>query len=240
MAAAPGILYLIPTPLGFSPLSGILPNHVQTLIQSLQVFIVEHPKTARAFLKQAGHNVPLAELTLLTLNEHTASETLGTLLAPLLAGHNVGLLSEAGAPAVADPGAALVKLAHNNGIVVRPQVGPSAILLALMASGLNGQNFCFQGYLPSEKKARIKKLDELERASYTQTQIFIETPYRNQHLLQDIVDVCKKTTRLCIATEITLASESVRTQTIAAWRTKLPNILDRPTVFLLQGTDGST
>lgn len=234
MAPAPGTLYLIPTPLGLSPLSGIMPQHVQTLIQSLHIFIVEHPKTARAFLKQTGHALPLNQLTLLTLNEHTDAANLAALLAPLLAGHNAGLLSEAGAPAVADPGAALIKLAHDNGIVVRPQVGPSAILLALMASGLNGQHFCFHGYLPSEKNARIKKLEELERASGQQTQIFIEAPYRNQHLLKDIVDVCKKTTHLCLATEITLVSESVRTQTIDAWRAGLPNIEDRPTVFLLQ------
>lgn len=230
-----GVLHLIPSPLGEGNLDTVIPSEVQTLVQRLSTFIVERPKTTRAFLKQIGHPLPLADLEILTLDEHTGEHELPHLLVPLQAGKDVGLLSEAGAPAVADPGANLVRLAHKTGIAVQAHVGPSAILLALMASGLHGQRFCFYGYLPSEKSARVQALNNIERESREkkQTQIFIETPYRSQHLLLDILATCNKDALLCLAVNLTTAQEFVRTQTLKAWQRELPDITDRPTTFLL-------
>jgi 16S rRNA (cytidine1402-2'-O)-methyltransferase len=231
----PGTLYLIPTTLGESSLDVVLPEHVKHIAATLRTFIVEHPKTARHFLKLLGTEIPLQELRMLTLNEHTPPAQLTELLQPLLAGENVGLMSEAGCPAVADPGADLVRLAHQSGIKVVPLVGPSSILLALMASGLGGQRFTFHGYLPAESGARIQRLKELEAESRSkqQTQIFIETPYRNQQLLQAILETCGKNTRLCLATDITLADESIVTRTVAQWRGLQVDINKKPTVFLI-------
>ena len=178
-----GSLYLIPVPLGEGgDLNAVIPEQARRLAATLRTFVVEHPKTARQFLKQTGTAIPLQEIRMLTLDEHTRPEDLEALLQPLLAGEDVGLLSEAGCPAVADPGANLVRLAHSRNIRVMPLVGPSSILLALMASGLNGQSFAFLGYLPAEKTERVKRIAEIEQTSQRldQTQIFIETPYRNQ------------------------------------------------------------
>ena len=233
-----GTLYLIPSPLGESGLACIVPDEVKQLAAQLDTFIVEHPKTARHFLKQIGTLTPLQQLHISVLDEHTQDAQLMTLLQPLLNGKDVGLLSEAGCPGVADPGANLVRLAHAQGIRVAPLVGPSSILLALMASGLNGQRFTFHGYLPIAKDERKKKLVELEQESQArdQTQIFIETPYRNLSLLDAILAACKPDTLLCIATDITLSSEVILTRPLALWRNELPDINKKPTVFLLHCT----
>lgn len=230
-----GTLYLIPTSLGDSDLGWILPTEVRRLIFSLDTFVVEHPKTARQFLKQVGTQKPLQELTLLTLDEHTQPDELSALLAPLLLGKNIGLMSEAGCPAVADPGSNLVRLAHAKGVHVAPLVGPSSILLALMGSGLNGQRFAFHGYLPAEKEARIKAIKLLEKESRekNQTQVFIETPYRNQPLFQDMVATCSEKTWLCVASELTSTTEHIETKHIADWRKITPDINKKPAIFLI-------
>lgn len=200
-------------------------------------FVVEAEKTARAHLKHLGITTPIRELNLQTLNEHTDLKTLPELLKPLQEGRSMGILSEAGCPAVADPGANLVALAHRHDYEVRPLVGPSSLLLALMASGANGQNFAFKGYLPSEKSERIAALKSLEQRSRQQneTQIFIETPYRNDALLADALETLYPETRLCTATDLTLPTQEIISQTVAAWRKMktLPNLKKRPTIFVL-------
>lgn len=230
-----GTLYLIPSPLGECALDTILPEAVRAIAARLDTFVVEHPKTARAFLKQIGTHTPLQQLDLLVLDEHTPETELAALLAPLLAGKDVGLISEAGCPAVADPGANLVRLAHRHKIHVVPLSGPSSILLSLMASGLSGQHFAFHGYLPVDKVERKKKLQELEQvsASRIETEIFIETPYRNRQMLEAIAETCGDTTALCVAVDVTLATEWIHTKTVAEWKKQLPEIDKRPAVFLL-------
>jgi 16S rRNA (cytidine1402-2'-O)-methyltransferase len=234
-----GTLYLIPTPLGADDIAWTTPAAVRQCAAGLGHYIVEHPKTARQFLKQIGCILPLQEIRMQVLNEHTPFNELEGLLAPLLAGNDVGLLSEAGCPAVADPGAGLVRLAHQRNLRVVPLVGPSSILLALMASGLNGQRFVFRGYLPAERSKRVSKIVELERDSIArdQTQIFIETPYRNQKLLESLVFTCHDDTVLCIACNLTLASEYISTRTVREWRHSLPELNDKPAIFLLQGNE---
>jgi 16S rRNA (cytidine1402-2'-O)-methyltransferase len=231
-----GTLYLIPVPLGPSaPQDSLTPGALAT-IRPLSHFIVEQAKTARAFLKAAGTDKPLQELELKELNEHTKSDALNDLLAPLRAGLDVGLLSEAGCPAVADPGANLVALAQQENIRVVPLIGPSSLLLALMASGLNGQRFAFQGYLPAKEAERTKALRDLESESRkrSQTQIFIETPYRNRAMFDAILTACQPGTRLTVATDLTQPGEAIRTQTILHWKKQTPpDIERRPTVFLL-------
>ena len=231
-----GTLYLIPVPLGPTAPQDSLPANVLATVRPLTYFVVEQAKTARAFLKAAGTDTPLQELQLEELNEHTKADALDRLLAPLRSGHDVGLLSEAGCPAVADPGANLVALAQQENIRVVPLIGPSSLLLALMASGLNGQRFAFLGYLPAKEAERTKALRDLESDSrkHKQTQLFIETPYRNKAMFEGILQTCSPTTRLTVATDLTLPSESVVTQTIAQWKKKTPPEIERrPTVFLL-------
>lgn len=232
---ATGTLYLIPTTLGESSLDLVLPAQVQHIAASLDRFVAENPKTTRQFLKQLGTVKPLQEIEIHTLDKHTPPEMLEALLQPAHAGADLGLVSEAGCPAVADPGAQLVRLAHEKGIRVVPLVGPSSILLALMASGMNGQAFAFHGYIPIQKEERVRRLLELQResAARNQTQIFIETPFRNQQLWEEIVQNCDADTDLCLATDLTLATEQVETRTIGAWRKKVPDIHKRPTIFLL-------
>ena len=229
-------LFLIPTPLGAPDTPCLLP-HEQAQIVGLTDFVVEAEKTARAHLKHLGVTTPIRELNLHTLNEHTDSQALPDLLAPLREGRDMGLLSEAGCPAVADPGANLVALAHQAGFEVKPLVGPSSILLALMASGANGQNFAFKGYLPAEKGARLMALKALEQHSRQQneTALFIETPYRNDALLADAVQHLHPATRLCVACDLTLPSQTIISQTIADWRklAALPDLKKRPTIFVL-------
>lgn len=231
-------LYLIPAPLGEGAPGGLIPESVRAVVAALSYFIVEHPRTARRFLKQVGTGTPLQELRLAVLDEHTRRDDFEALLSPVLAGQDAGLLSEAGCPAVADPGADLVRLAHVHGIRVVPLVGPSAILLALMASGLNGQRFAFHGYLPTDPKQRKKRITELEResAARDQTQIFIETPYRNAKLFASIVEACRDDTLLCVAADLTLPTQQVAMKRIKEWRCGPPDIEKRPAVFLLLGS----
>jgi 16S rRNA (cytidine1402-2'-O)-methyltransferase len=230
-----GKLYLVPVALGGEDPLAVLSDSALRVLPGLRHFIVENPRTARRFLKAARYPHSLSETDMQTLDEQTTAAQLPRLLKPLRDGRDCGLLSEAGCPAVADPGAALVRLAHGLGIRVVPLTGPSSLLLALMASGMNGQRFAFHGYLPIDREARRKKLLELERLSAQQdaTQIFIEAPYRNQALLQAVIETCNTETLLCLATDITLENENIRTQALAAWKKKPPDINRRPTVFLL-------
>lgn len=232
-----GVLYLIPVPLGQTTVAEVLPEPVQNCAKHLKHFIAENAKSARAFLKALPSDTPLQEIEIRELNEHTPQKALPELLAPLMAGIDVGLISEAGCPAVADPGAYLVALAHDEGIQVQPMIGPSSILLALMGSGLSGQNFAFHGYLPAKDDQRKNKLRELEKDSRQdhRTQIFIETPYRNRQMLETLLNTCTPSTRICVATDLTLSSESIMTRIPDEWRRHgIPDIDRRPTVFLLQ------
>ncbi len=231
-----GTLYFIPVTLGDDNLARALPPEVISIAQKLDTFVVENEKTARRFLSLMKTQKPVRELTLLTLNEHTEDKAIPALLAPLLAGKNVGMMSEAGCPGIADPGAKLAALAHQKGIRVAPLVGPSSILLSLMASGFNGQRFTFLGYLPADKAARVQRLKEIEKHSqkHHETQIFIETPYRNQHLLEDILASCHAETKLCIACNISLDDELIMSRSIKTWKqSPLPDLHKKPTVFLL-------
>jgi len=246
----PGTLYLIPNTLGpadvdqADPLAGIIPIEVQAITSRLDYFVAENAKTTRAFLKLIALKYPLAkplqQIDIAELNVNTAATALPALLEPLLAGRDAGLISEAGVPAVADPGANLVRLAHSKGVMVRPLVGPSSLLLAVMASGLNGQSFAFNGYLPVDPAQRAKRIKDLEERSRQdkQTQLFIETPYRNAPLLDTLVNSCRAETMICVATDLTLASEAVRTQTAGKWKRelkagKMPDFNKKPSVFLL-------
>ncbi len=230
-----GTLFLIPTTLGSSALAAVMPQEVQQRARTLDYFVAENPKTARAYLKQVGTSKPLQELHIATLDEHTPDAAIAGLAAPLHAGHDVGVMSEAGCPGIADPGAKLVLYAQRHAIRVVPLVGPSSILLALMASGLNGQRFVFHGYLPVADAAREKALRELEKQSrrLQQTQIFIETPYRNGKLMHSILGACAGTTLLCVAAEISLAGEDIRTMPVAQWKKQPPQLDRRPALFLL-------
>jgi 16S rRNA (cytidine1402-2'-O)-methyltransferase len=247
----PGTLYLIPNTLGATEaapraLSHVLPEQVQDIASKLDYFVAENAKTARAFLKLVAIDHPLAralqEIQIAELNVNTPAAALSALLAPLLDGRDAGLVSEAGVPAVADPGADLVRLAHQHGITVRPLVGPSSLLLAVMASGLNGQSFAFNGYLPTDAAQRSKRIQQLEQRSRSekQTQLLIETPYRNGAMLEALVASCQPGTLICVATDLSLASESVKTLTAAKWKTQLaankgPDFHKKPTVFLFLG-----
>ena len=231
-----GILYLIPTPLSYDGVTVTTAPSVSQLLARLEVFIVEKPKTARRFLGHFQLARPLAEMQWLVLDKLTPASAIDALVAPLLAGKDAGLLSEAGCPAIADPGALLVRAAHSKGIKVVPLVGPSSILLALMASGLNGQRFRFHGYLPVQTQPRQNALRALDESSLThdETQIFIETPYRNLQLYADLLAVCRASSQLCIATDLTAAAEQIELATIADWRRRPPpQIHRRPSIFLL-------
>lgn len=235
-----GTLYLIPCTLGDTPAQQVLPQHVIDIARKLKHFVVEQPKTARQFLSALKPEQPIQSLHFASLNEHTAPKELADLLAPLLAGNDVGIISEAGCPGIADPGADLVNLAHRNGIRVIPLVGPSSILLALMASGLNGQCFTFHGYLPIEEAERKKAITtlEAESAKRKQTQLFIETPYRNERMFSALLAHCRPQTLLCVATDITLPSELIQTRSIAQWKSQpMPHLSKRPSLFLLLGTN---
>ena len=232
----PGRLYLLPAALSEdSPAEAVVPATVLARVRALRHFVVEDAKTARRWLAACGHPGPMRELAMAELNEHTAPKDVPALLAPLQEGHDVGLLSEAGVPAVADPGAALVAAAHAARIPVVPLVGPSSLLLALMASGLEGQRFRFVGYLPADSAARRAALQELERQSarHRETQLFIETPYRNDALLKDVIESCKGTTRLAVAADLTGPAEWIRSAALAEWKSKPAAIGKRPAIFLL-------
>lgn len=231
-----GTLYLLPCTLGDTPAEQVLPQHVIDIARKLKHFVVEQPKTTRQFLSALKHEQPIQSLHFATLNEHTETRELADLLTPLLAGEDVGIVSEAGCPGIADPGAALVNLAHRKGIRVVPLVGPSSILLALMGSGLNGQCFAFHGYLPIAEADRNKTIAalEAESAKRKQTQLFIETPYRNEKLFGALITQCRPQTLLFVASDITLPSEQIQTRSIAQWKSQpAPQLNKRPSLFLL-------
>ena len=230
-----GKLYLIPVTLGDSPINQVIPEFNNQLINEIDIYIVENIKTARRFLKKAGLIKAIDDLTFHELNKRTHESEYPTFLKEIENGKNIGILSEAGCPGVADPGAEIVNIAHQKNIKVVPLIGPSSILLALMASGFNGQSFCFNGYLPKDQKERIRKLKDLERAlkSRNQTQLFIETPYRNNHVLEDILKNCFDSTKLCIAVDITLTTEQITTKTITDWKKTKIDLHKRPCLFLI-------
>lgn len=233
-----GTLYLIPCTLGDTPAAQVLPQHVIDIARKLCHYVVEQPKTARQFLSALKHEQTIQSLHFASLNEHTAASELSGLLAPLLAGQDLGIISEAGCPGVADPGAGLVALAHRQGIRVVPLVGPSSILLALMASGLNGQCFAFHGYLPIDEAERNKAITTLETESIkrNQTQLFIETPYRNERMFGALLAQCRPQTMLCIATDLTLPGEHIQTRSIAQWKSiPIQPFNKHPSLFLLLG-----
>lgn len=231
-----GVLWLLPVALGDIPWQNYLPAATREAACRLTHFVAESAKTARAELKRIGHPLPLRELAIEQLPAAPTPAEIETLLGPLLAGLDLGLMSEAGCPAVADPGALLVRRAHELGIAVKPLVGPSSLLLALMASGLDGQRFAFHGYLPAREPERSRRVAELESESarHGQTQIFIETPYRNRALFAALLRACRPKTRLCVATDLTQAGERIATRRISDWRgSEAPDLDKRPTVFLL-------
>jgi 16S rRNA (cytidine1402-2'-O)-methyltransferase len=230
-----GTLYMIPVTLGETAINKVIPELNNELINEIDIYIVENIKTARRFLKKAGIIKPIDELTFFELNKRTQVTNLPTFLKPISEGKNIGVLSEAGCPGIADPGADIVALAQQLKIKVIPLVGPSSILLALMASGFNGQSFCFNGYLPKDQKDRTRKIKDLEKLAKIkqQTQLFIETPFRNAHVLEDIIKNCFSTTKLCIAIDITLQTEQIYTKTVEEWKTTKINLQKRPCIFLI-------
>lgn len=228
-------LYLIPNLLGETPVEQVLPAYNHDIIMGIRHFIVEDVRTARRFLKQVDRSIDIDQLTFYTLNKHTKPDEISGMLKPLEEGNPMGVISEAGCPAVADPGADVVAIAQRKGLQVVPLVGPSSIILAVMGSGFNGQSFAFNGYLPIEPDERIKTLKKLEQRAYTenQTQLFIETPYRNAKMMADILKACRPQTHLCIAAGLTTADELIRTRTIKEWGGKLPNLDKVPCIFLI-------
>lgn len=230
-----GTLYLIPTTLGESAYDQVIPSLNNKIVQEIDVFIVENIKTARRFIKRSAPEKVIDDLIFHEINKRTNLDMLPTFLKPIDEGKNIGVISDAGCPGVADPGADVVALAHQNNIKVVPLVGPSSILLSLMASGFNGQSFCFNGYLPKEQKDRVRKLKDLERMAVAQkqTQLFIETPYRNHHVMEDLLANCNPNTKLCVAVDITMASEQIITKTITEWKNTKIDLNKRPCVFLL-------
>ncbi|WP_062789789.1 SAM-dependent methyltransferase [Aquitalea pelogenes] len=229
-----GTLFLIPAPLGDESIAW-LPASEAAKVLHIRHFVVEAEKTARKHLKALGVSTPIRELAMSTLNEHTKPADVTALLAPLLAGEDVGLISEAGCPAVADPGAQLVALAHERGIRVAPLIGPSSILLALMASGANGQCFAFHGYLPVDAAEKAKVVKELEQRSRqrNETQVFIETPYRNNALLQQLRETLAPATRLAVACDLTLPTETIVSRLVKDWPQDAPDFHKRPAIFIL-------
>jgi len=233
-----GKLYLIPTTLGDNEPLEVLPISIKKAIEQINHYIVENEKTARRFIKKISPRKSQPSLHLSVLNKYTEPEEIPTFLQSCLDGFNTGILSEAGCPGIADPGADVVKIAHDKNIQVVPLVGPSSILLALMASGMNGQSFAFNGYLPidaAERKSAVKRLEKLSR-DYDQSQLFIETPYRNDKLLAELTKTLSPNTRLCVACDVTLPSEYILTKTISDWkRTKVESLHKRPAIFIIHG-----
>ena len=232
-----GTVYLIPTTLGECDLNTVLPEGNNTITKQIRHFIVEDIRTARRFLRKVDAEFPIDDCAFFILNQHTSELELNSFLAPIAAGHDMGIISEAGCPAVADPGAAIVQLAQQKNYTVVPLVGPSSILLALMASGFNGQSFAFAGYIPIENSERIKALKKLEQRAIheKQTQLFIETPYRNNKLMADILKHCQPNTLLSIAANITLPDAYSKTKTIKAWSNAVPDLAKKPCIFGLFG-----
>ncbi|TYA71478.1 SAM-dependent methyltransferase [Seonamhaeicola marinus] len=230
-----GSLYLIPCTLGDNEPLEVLPITVKETIEKLDYFIVENSKTARRFIKKIAPNKSQPSLNLFVLNKHTEASEFPEFLSPCLEGKHVGLLSEAGCPGIADPGADIVKIAHEKDIKVIPLVGPSSILLALMSSGMNGQSFAFNGYLPIDKHDRKQELKRLERLSFeqNQSQVFIETPYRNNKMLEEITSTLGGNTAICVACDITLETEFIKTRTVTHWKKNMVDLHKRPTIFII-------
>ena len=230
-----GRIYLLPVTLGGDDYSSVIPVNVINLTKQLRFFIVEELRSARRYLRMIDKEFPINESSFSVLNEHTADNEIELFLDPLYKGYDIGLMSEAGLPCIADPGARIVSLAHKKRINVIPLSGPSSIILALISSGFNGQNFTFNGYLPVKAAERSMKIKELEKRSREGcTQIFMETPYRNQNMFDTLVRICNNETRLCIAADITLTTESIKTLKISEWKNSVPSLKDRLVIFLIQ------
>jgi 16S rRNA (cytidine1402-2'-O)-methyltransferase len=228
-------LYLLPVTLGETPIEKVLPAYNKEIILDIKHFIVEDVRTARRFLKKVERSINIDELTFYPLNKHTSPEDISGYLKPLTEGNPMGVISEAGCPAVADPGADVVAIAQRKNLKVVPLVGPSSIILSVMGSGFNGQSFAFHGYLPIEPNERAKRIKTLEQRVYSenQTQLFIETPYRNHKMMEDIIKNCRPQTKLCIAANITCEGEFIKTKTIKEWQGKLPDLNKIPCIFLI-------
>ncbi len=230
-----GRIYLIPVTLGGDDYTSVIPGKTIEITMNLRYFVVEDIRSARRFLRLIDKTFPIDSTVFFELNEHTAEAEVNSFLEPAMEGCDIGLMSEAGLPGIADPGAILVSLAHRKKITVTPLSGPSSIIMALISSGLNGQNFTFNGYLPVKPGERAAKLKEIERrAREGYAQIFMETPYRNQKMFEAILTVCSRNTMLCIASDITLPNESIRTMKISEWKKEIPELDNRLTVFILQ------
>ena len=228
-------LYLLPVTLGDTPIEKVLPTYNKEIILGIKHFIVEDVRSARRFLKKVEQSINIDELTFYPLNKHTSPEDISGYLKPLEAGNSMGVISEAGCPAVADPGADVVAIAQRKNLKVVPLVGPSSIILSVMGSGFNGQSFAFHGYLPIEAGDRMKRLKELEQRVYNEheTQIFIETPYRNEKMMEDVLKACRPQTKLCIAANITCEGEYIKTKTLKEWKGHFPVLGKVPCIFLI-------
>lgn len=230
-----GKIFLIPTFLGETKSSRILPDFNVEIINKVLYYVVENERTARRALKSMGIQTKIDELTFITIDKHSKNQDFSKAIELLIKGENLGILSEAGCPGIADPGSEIVKLAHQHNIDIVPLVGPSSIFLALMASGFNGQSFKFHGYIPIKNPERAKKIKELENSAlrFNETQIFIETPYRNMQIINDLISICNPEIQLCIACDVTLETEFIKTKKIKDWKNNLPDINKKPTVFLV-------
>lgn len=228
-------LYLIPVLLGDTSVERVIPEFNKRIVSELKFFIVENIRSARRFMKKCDPGIDIDSLTFYELNKHTNKKDIEGYLAPMKSGNSMGVISEAGCPAIADPGAEVVAIAQKKGYKVVPLVGPSSLLMAIMASGFNGQSFAFHGYLPIDSSKRVSKIKYLEMQSYkdNQTQLFIETPYRNQKLAEDIIENCKPHTQLCIAMNISCDDEWIVTKSVKSWKGNLPDMQKTPTVFLI-------
>lgn len=232
----PTALYLIPVTLGDTPINQVLPTYNHDIIINIKHFIVEDLRSARRFLKKVDRDININELTFYPIGKHASSDKFSSYLKPLEEGYSIGIISEAGCPAIADPGADIVAIAQKRNIQVIPLVGPSSILMSIMASGFNGQSFAFNGYLPIDTSDRVQKLKKLEQKVYNehQTQLFIETPYRNAKMFEEILQTCRPQTKLCIAAGITCKDEYIHTKTIQEWKKcKIPDLSKTPTIFLI-------
>ena len=228
-------LYLLPVTLGDTPIEKVLPSYNKEIISGIRYFIVEDVRSARRFLKKVDREIDIDALTFYPLNKHTSPEDISGYLQPLVGGASMGVISEAGCPAVADPGADVVAIAQRKGYKVVPLVGPSSILMSVMGSGFNGQSFAFHGYLPIDASQRTNAIKKLEGRIYSenQTQLFIETPYRNNKLAEELIRTCRPSTKLCIASNITCEDEYIHTRPVKEWAGKVPDLSKKPTIFLI-------
>ncbi|MFC2097636.1 SAM-dependent methyltransferase [Bacteroidota bacterium] len=230
-----GNIFMIPSTLGDSPVENVIPSYLSILILNIDFYIVENIRTTRRFLKKLNKEINIDNLEFFVLNKYTTDEEKSDFLLPAIQGNDLGIISEAGCPGVADPGADIIFQAHKQNIRVIPLAGPSSIIMALMASGFNGQNFAFSGYIPIKKDERTRRIKQLEKRSKTekQSQIFMETPFRNIQMFDDICEACQPDTYLCVATDISLDTEEIKSQTIKQWKKNRPDINKRPSIFIL-------